>query len=69
MKKLIFIFVALFMLVLISGCGARQNTIRYNNGNDTSANVMDATEEPDEEVNEEGGLNFRADEHNLSKQI
>ena len=34
MKKLIFVFVALFMLVLISGCGARQNTIRYNNGSD-----------------------------------
>jgi hypothetical protein len=44
MKKLIFVFVALFMLVLISGCGARQNTIRYGNGDD-SANIMEATEE------------------------
>ena len=44
MKKLIFVFVALFMLVLISGCGARQNTIRYNNGDD-SANIVETTEE------------------------
>lgn len=48
MKKLIFVFVALFMLVLISGCGARQNTIRYNNG-DESANIIEATEDISDE--------------------
>ncbi len=52
MKKLIFIFAALFMLVLISGCGARQNTIRYDNEND-SANILDATDEDTEEVDNE----------------
>jgi len=47
MKKLIFVFVALFMLVLITGCGARQNTIRYNNGNDSEE--TEAAEETSEE--------------------
>ncbi|MFH0837784.1 MAG: hypothetical protein V1880_00775 [Patescibacteria group bacterium] len=44
MKKLIFIFVTLFVIVLISGCGARQNTIRYNNGSQ-SDETAEATEE------------------------
>ena len=30
MKKLLFIFVALFMLTLTTGCGAQKNTVRFN---------------------------------------
>jgi len=56
MKKLIFVFVALFTLVLISGCGTRQNTIRYNNGSESSEEA-----EITEEASEEG----EADETNL----
>lgn len=50
MKKLIFIFIALFTLTLISGCGARQNTIRYDNGSEVSDEVeaTDDTAESDE---------------------
>ncbi|MBN2306932.1 hypothetical protein JXD20_03010 [Candidatus Peregrinibacteria bacterium] len=49
MKKLIFVFVALFMLVLVSGCGAHQNTIRYDNADDGTE-----TEAADEEIAETG---------------
>lgn len=52
MKKLIFVFVALFMLPLISGCGARQNTIRYDKS-DESGDETDTIEEVSEEVSEE----------------
>jgi hypothetical protein len=48
MKKLIFVFVALFTLTLLNGCGTRQNTIRYNNEivNSEEAEVTeDASEE------------------------
>jgi len=70
MKKLIFVFVALFMLILISGCGARQNTIRYNNGEETevtnespeegetdSETVEDTEGETDSETVEETAAN------------
>jgi hypothetical protein len=30
MKKLIFIFVILFILVIATGCGARKNTVKFN---------------------------------------
>lgn len=54
MKKLIFVFVALFMLILISGCGARQNTIRYNNGEEVEVTRENPDEgETDEETDAE----------------
>ncbi|MBU0706007.1 hypothetical protein KJ657_01890 [Patescibacteria group bacterium] len=49
MKKLIFVFVTLFVIVLISGCGARQNTIRYNNGSQTGE-TAETTEETTKNV-------------------
>ena len=36
MKKLIFVFVSLFLVVLIAGCGARQKTVRFNNEDNTT---------------------------------
>lgn len=52
MKKLIFVFVALFMVVLISGCGARQNTIRFDDESDSS--VSEDMLNTDEEVSVDG---------------
>jgi hypothetical protein len=50
MKKLIFVFVALFILVLISGCNARNNnTVRFD---DNTADITSETTE-DESVTEE----------------
>ena len=49
MKKLIYIFVALFAFVLVSGCAARKNTIRYENGD----NESEVSEEADTETSEE----------------
>lgn len=53
MKKLIFVFVALFMLVLVSGCGTRQNTIRYNNGDEEGGEITEETAEEAEAETEE----------------
>lgn len=53
MKKLIFVFIALFMLTIISGCGARQSTIRYNNGNDSVKNSITEEEVSVEDDSEE----------------
>lgn len=53
MKKLIFVFVALFTLVLISGCGTRQNTIRYDNGTKSSEEA---------EVTEDASEDWESDE-------
>lgn len=47
MKKLIFVFVALFMVVLISGCGARQNTIRFDDESGGSQQETADTETAD----------------------
>jgi len=42
MKKLLFIFVALLALVITSGCGAKQNTVRFNSeGTPTSTTSAD----------------------------
>ncbi len=61
MKKLIFVFVALFMLILISGCGARQNTIRYNNGEKVEVTRESPEEgETDAETAEETAVNTPA---------
>ncbi len=49
MKKLIFVFVALFMVVLISGCGARQNTIRFD---DETASIGEESMEDGHEESE-----------------
>lgn len=48
MKKLIFVFIALFTLTLISGCGARQNTIRYDSESESSE-TTDVTEDTSED--------------------
>lgn len=50
MKKLIFIFAVLFTIVLVSGCGARQNTIRYNNGSETEEVTGDEISEGEEDA-------------------
>lgn len=53
MKKLIFVFVALFTLILISGCGTRQNTIRYNNGSESAEDIpLDDEGQSDEVTND-----------------
>ena len=61
MKKLIFVFVALFILVLISGCNARNNnTVRFDdNGADITSDVTsddddseDVADTSDENVEE-----------------
>lgn len=55
MKKLIFVFVALFTVVLISGCGARQNTVRFDdkNGSEEEPTIIEDTEVESDEVTEE----------------
>ena len=49
MKKLIFVFMALLTVVLIAGCGARQNTVRFNN----EENAIEETENSESETVEE----------------
>lgn len=36
MKKLLFVFVTLFMLLLTTGCGAQKNTVRFNSEDGSS---------------------------------
>lgn len=53
MKKLIYVFVALFMVTLISGCGARQKTVRFNNGtSDEEVSTEVESTETDEGTND-----------------
>lgn len=52
MKKLIYVFVALLMVTTISGCGARQKTVRFNNGT-SNEETATATETESVEGNEE----------------
>ncbi|MCH7472380.1 hypothetical protein IIA79_05455 [bacterium] len=47
MKKLIFVFVALLMLVLVSGCGARQNTVRFDDDGNSEGETV-STEDAEE---------------------
>lgn len=53
MKKLIFIFVILFVLIIVTGCGARKNTVKFNpkvtteeNGGDENADGEPIPEDP-----------------------
>lgn len=45
MKKLLFVFVTLFGLALISGCGNHQNTVRYNGDNSSATSDKTGVDE------------------------
>lgn len=55
MKKLLFVSIALFILLLTTGCGAKQNTVRFN-GEDGSSEKESA------EVSEEATNDGETDE-------
>lgn len=55
MKKLLFVFITLFMLLLTTGCGTKQNTVRFNSEDGSSEKESAvATEEVTEEATTDG---------------
>lgn len=66
MKKLLFVFVSLFMLVLTSGCGAQKNTVRFDGDEKTADSATeenaDEAKSSEEDTAKEEALDGEADE-------
>lgn len=64
MKKLIFIFSTLLVLVVVTGCNSRNDTVRFNtNIIDTEESAEEVSEGEDSETEEDTSMKEAADEN------